>query len=206
MTESVKRKRRTRKKSAMGSALGKISVETPKYEVVTKGDDFEIREYEPCVSALVTYESSASGRGRDGGFNTLAHYIGAFGTPQNTSSSSSSSEKISMTAPVITSSSSEKEKAQVTMEFVLPSKYTIDNAPRPTDSRVLLKEYPKRKYAVMTFSGVADDAKVERVVSTLTERAQARGYEVAGDPLLARYNPPWTLPFLRTNEVLLPLK
>ena len=68
---------------AMGTVLGRIGVETPKYEVVSKAPDYEIREYQPSVVAEVTYDPSEMKRGRDGGFMILASYIGAVGNPCN---------------------------------------------------------------------------------------------------------------------------
>lgn len=215
---------------AMGTVLGRISVETPKYEVISKGPDYEIREYQPSVVAEVTYDPSEMKRGRDGGFMILASYIGAVGNPCNIKpESQTEGEKIAMTAPVITHESSPQSqpiamtapvmtaeqstddesghaKKLVTMQFVLPSDYTMENVPRPTDPRVSVKEVPKKKYGVVTFSGVADDALVQTIVLKLRRSLEDGGYQVTGDFVLGRYNPPWTLPFLRTNEVMLPVK
>ena len=91
------------------------------------------------------------------------------------------------------------------MQFVLPSDYTMENVGRPTDPRVSVKEAPVRKYGVVTFSGVADDAVVQTMVQKLRKSLEDGGYQVTGDYVLGRYNPPCTLPFLRTNEVVLPV-
>lgn len=214
----------------MGTVLGRISVEAPKYEVISKGPDYEIREYQPSVVAEVTYDPSQMNRGRDGGFMILANYIGAVGKPCNIKpESQTEGEKIAMTAPVITQESSPQSqsiamtapvmtaeqttddesgdaKKLVTMQFVLPSDYTMENVPRPTDPRVSVKEVPVRKYGVVTFSGVADEALVQTMVQKLRKSLEDGGYHVTGDYVLGRYNPPWTLPFLRTNEVMLPVE
>lgn len=215
----------------MGTVLGRIGVETPKYEVIFKGSDYEIREYQPSVVAEVTYDPSQMKKGgKDGGFMILANYIGAIGNPCNikpesqiegekiamtapvfTHESSPQSQPIAMTAPVMTAEQTTDDesghtKKLVTMQFVLPSDYTMENVPRPIDPSVSVKEVPARKYGVVTFSGVADEALVQTMVQKLRKSLEDGGYQVTGDYVLGRYNPPWTLPFLRTNEVMLPVE
>ena len=112
-------------------------------------------------------------------------------------------EKIAMTAPVVTGGGG---GAAVMMRFVLPSKYgTAEEAPKPVDERVGIKEEGERVYAVVKFSGVATESVVQEKVRRLRESLERDGRAVTGPHLLARYNPPWTLPSFRTNEVLLPV-
>ncbi|XP_021289214.1 heme-binding-like protein At3g10130, chloroplastic [Herrania umbratica] len=200
----------------MGMILGKISVETPKYEVVQSSADYEIRKYSPSVVAEVTYDPSQFKGNKDGGFSVLANYIGALGNPQNakpekiamtapviTKSSGSESEKIAMTAPVVTKG----EKNMVTMQFLLPAMYKrAEEAPKPLDERVVIREEGERKYGVVKFAGVATDQVVEEKVENLKKSLERDGHKVIGEFLLARYNPPWTLPAFRTNEVMLPVQ
>ncbi|XP_078178647.1 SOUL heme-binding family protein [Carex rostrata] len=198
----------------MGMILGKITVETPKFEVLHSCPDYEIRRYSPSVVAEVTYDPKQLKGDKDGGFMILANYIGVLGQPQN-----SKPEKIAMTAPVITKTSPEPEKiamtapvitkgdGMVTMQFVLPSKYQkVDDAPKPTDERVVIKEEGEKKYAVVKFSGVATDKVVEEKVRKVKESLERDGHKGVGDFLLARYNPPWTLPPFRTNEIMIPVE
>lgn len=211
--------------AAMGMILGKITVETPKYKSLEKKGDVEIREYEPAVVAEVTYDPKTMKRGRDGGFMVLAGYIGAVGTPCNKKGSEpgekiamtapvitqehGGAEKIAMTAPVITKEgegSGEAKNGLVTMQFVLPSTYTLETAPTPTDDRVKLKEFPSKKYGVITFSGSANAKLEEEQVQKLKSSLEADGYKILGEHLLARYNPPWTPWFLKTNEVMIPVE
>ncbi|KAF9617245.1 hypothetical protein IFM89_035189 [Coptis chinensis] len=92
------------------------------------------------------------------------------------------------------------------MQLVLPSKFSMaEEAPKPTDERVVIKE-GGRTYGVIKFSGVATDAVVEEKVGKLKKSLEKNGYKVIGDYLLARYNPPWTLPPLRTNEIMIPIE
>lgn len=196
----------------MGIVFGKIEVETPKHEVLQTSPDYEIRKYPPAVTAEVTYDPAQLRGDRDGGFTILANYIGAFGDPQN-----KKPEKIAMTAPVITKTEKIAMTApvttkkgtgtQVTMQFVLPAKYrSAGEAPAPLDERVVVREEGERKYGVVRFNGLARDEVVEGKVNRLRERLESNGYKVVGEHLLARYNPPWTLPAFRTNEVFLPVE
>ncbi|OMO97424.1 hypothetical protein COLO4_14636 [Corchorus olitorius] len=202
--------------SIMGMVFGKIGVETPKYEVVQSSADYEIRKYSPSVIAEVTYDPSQFKGNKDGGFMVLANYIGALGNPQNakpekiamtapviTKSPGSESEKIAMTAPVVTKG----ESNMVTMQFVLPSIYKkAEEAPKPLDERVVIREEGERKYGVVKFGGVAADEVVKEKVEKLRQSLERDGYKVIGEFLLGRYNPPWTLPPFRTNEVMLPVE
>ncbi|KAK0583912.1 hypothetical protein LWI29_004969 [Acer saccharum] len=205
----------------MGMVFGKIRVETPNYEVVQSSPDYEIRKYPPSVVAEVTYDPSQFKGDKDGGFSVLANYIGAFGNPQNTkpekiamtapvitkSSSESGSEKIAMTAPVVTKGGGEGEKKMVTMQFLLPAKYVkAEEAPKPVDERVVIREEGERKYGMVKFSGVATEKVVEEMVDKLKKSLERDGFRVVGEFLLARYNPPWTLPPFRTNEIMIPVE
>ncbi|KAL6954609.1 hypothetical protein U1Q18_044599 [Sarracenia purpurea var. burkii] len=119
-----------------------------------------------------------------------------------------SSEKIAMTAPVVTKAGGEEEKkAAITMQFILPSKYgKAEEAPLPVDERVAIREEGERKYGVVKFGGVATDEVVAGKVAELRKSLERDGFKVTGGFLLARYNPPWTLPPFRTNEVMLPIE
>lgn len=212
----------------MGLILGKITVETPKYETLQTTEEYEIRKYPPSVVAEVTYDPSEMKGNKDGGFTLLGNYIGALGKPQNTKSEAvamtapvitksndvvtenPTSEKIAMTAPVITKDENrddEKNKKMVSMQFILPAKYKkAEDAPKPVDEKVVIKEQEEKKYGVVKFSGVANDEVVKEKVVGLKSALEKDGFKVVGEHLLARYNPPWTVPFLRTNEVFIPVE
>jgi hypothetical protein len=112
-------------------------------------------------------------------------------------------EKIAMTAPVLTSGGEHQ-----TMAFLLPSKYTIDTAPEPTDARVKLKEIPPRYEAVHQYNGRSDMTNCGPKVEQLREHLQLDGVKVleGGSWHLDRYNPPFTIPWLRTNEIHIPVE
>ena len=149
------------------------------------------------------------------GFKLIADYI--FGN--NTSRSKlNSNEKINMTAPV-TMQKAEKEKSEkismtapVTMEqsgekwrmhFVMPSKYTLATLPKPNNSAVIIRQVDGTKYAVHRFSGLAGKAKADEKIAELEKWLKSKNIKTIGKPELARYNPPWTLPFMRRNEVMI---
>jgi len=221
----------------MGMVLGRITVETPKHEVLHAGDGYEVRKYPPCVAAEFTYDPKEWKGDADGGFTVLANYIGALGKPQNTrpkkiamtapvvtsGGGEAPSEKIAMTAPVITTGAGaepepvamtapvitdgQQAPGKVTMQFLLPSKYAkAEEAPRPTDERVVIREVPERKFGVVRFSGVAADKTVREKAEGLRAALEKDGYTIKGPFVLARYNPPFTLPPLRTNEVMIPVE
>lgn len=200
----------------MGMVFGKICVETPKYQVIKSTADYEIRQYPAAVIAQVTYDPTQFKGGKDGGFTVLANYIGAFSNPQNTKpekiamtapviTQQSSAEKIAMTAPVVTKEGGDTKT--VTMQFLLPAKYQkAEEAPKPVDERVVITEEGERKYGVVTFGGGASEKVVEDRVEKLKRVLEKDGFKIIGEYLLARFNPPWSLPAFRTNEVMIPVE
>ena len=107
-------------------------------------------------------------------------------------------ENIAMTAPVETVPS---EAGRDTMRFFLPSAYTAATAPEPTDPRVRTVEVPEATLAVLHFSGSRDAEDVGARKAELIEELNSSDWRVTGTPTALFYDPPWTLPFLRRNEV-----
>lgn len=187
-----------------GSAM---AIEEPKYTVIEQSEAFELRAYSPKIVAE-TRVSGSLDKASSAGFRLIADYI--FG---NNTSRTGGSEKISMTAPVTMEPKSEKISmtAPVTMEktgeqwrmhFVMPGQYTLATLPKPNNPAVTLREVPQSNYAVIRFSGLAGEEKVATKTAELMAWLKGKGITPAGKPELARYNPPWTLPFLRRNEVM----
>jgi DNA gyrase inhibitor GyrI len=115
------------------------------------------------------------------------------------------SEKIAMTAPVLMAPESE---GVWKMAFSMPSKYTMQSLPKPLDPNVTLVEVPAKKFAVIRFSGSYDDLEKRRnkagdLSKWLSKQSQ---YKVVSAPVFAGYDPPFTLPFLRRNEVLIEIE
>jgi hypothetical protein len=184
-----------------------MAIEEPEYVVIEKAGDFELRAYSPKIVAE-TLVSGSMDEASSAGFRLIADYI--FG---NNTSRIGGNEKISMTAPVTMEPETEKINmtAPVSMaqtgvqwrvHFVMPGGYTLDTLPKPNNMSVTLREIPARNYAVIRFSGFAGDDKVAAKTTDLMAWLDSKGIVPDGSPELARYNPPWTLPFLRRNEVM----
>lgn len=185
-----------------------MATEEPKFELLEKDQSFELRMYEPKIHAEVIVTGNMR-EASSKGFRMIADFI--FG---NNVAISGQSEKISMTAPVLIQPRPEKISmtAPVVIEqssagwrvnFVMPSQYTLATLPKPNNSLVKIKSVPAKKFAVIRFSGLVDEEKMSKKVSDLEQWINSKQLKVIGNAELARYNPPWTLPFLRRNEVLI---
>jgi len=207
----------------MGMVFGRITEEMPAYTVLHKAASYEVRKYAPSVVAECSYGSGGWGSGNDSSpFGALARYIGVFGNPQNVQSGSSfgvkASEAIPMTAPVLVSPPSQKIAMTApvlvsdthTMAFVLPaSKYkAVEEAPKPTDPRVIVRLLPERVQAARTFSwNFTPHAAKAQLELLLTDLAKddwtlVKSPDGSAEWQAAGYNPPFALPFLKRNEVL----
>ena len=161
------------------------NIEEPSWQLVDKFDGVELRYYEPTVQARTTLASNSE---TSVGFGRLAGFI--FG-------GNNKGQKIAMTAPV-------EETLGVdapVMAFTMPAQYALSDLPTPRDPRVRLVEVPGKTVAVVRFSGWGTAYKVERMKRKLLDGLRKNGIEPTGTPALNQYNPPWTLPFLRRNEV-----
>ena len=167
--------------------------EEPGYSLVASFDNFEIRSYETSIMAI-TQRSSSNYQGSSGGFQIIANYI--FG-------GNKSSQRIAMTAPVhIWNESSGTPK----LAFTMPSQYSLNELPQPNDSRVKLCVNEESLIAVFKFSGLAGNAKTQRLISKFESILSDQGIEIVGDAKLAIYDNPWsTLPFARRNEIQIPV-
>lgn len=184
-----------------------MAIEEPEYRSLEKAGDFELRHYEPRIVAETMVDGAFSDVGNEG-FRRLADYI--FGNNRKKASidmtapvnQAPSSEKIAMTAPV--NQAVLNDKWRVT--FTMPAKYTMDTLPEPLDPRVVLKQEPGRLIAAIRYSGTWSQERYEMNEKRLRSLILERGLEPVGDPIFARYNPPFTLWFLRRNEVLIPVQ
>ena len=181
----------------MGSLLGVVAEETPSHVILKKGTGYEIRRYAACYVAE-TPTTNLQSSGDDGAFRRLAGYIGVFSTPAN-----EGQQKISMTSPVITCPSA--SSSTTVMQFVLPSK--LSAPPASTDPMTSVQALPERVLAAATFSGSVTPELVASQEASLRKALAGDGVMVPENAALylMRYNPPWTLAWLRTNEVLIPV-
>lgn len=179
------------------------NVEQAKYEVVRSQGDFEIRLYPPMIvaEAEVTGERKAA---INEGFRIIADYI--FGnniSKKNVAMTApvvqQQSEKIAMTAPV----TQEGNRGQWKVRFVMPSSYTMATLPIPSNDVVKLVAMPGKRFAVIRFSGMAGEANLKDHTDELNNFITAKKLNALSPPSYAFYNPPWTLPFLRRNEVMI---
>jgi DNA gyrase inhibitor GyrI len=189
----------------LGAALwGPIvsNVQQPKYQVVESSGNIEIRDYPPQIVA----EAEVAGDRRDAirkGFRIIADYIFGNNTsaqkvPMTAPVTQQGSEKIAMTAPVTQQGDGNIWRVR----FVMPSSYTIETLPKPNNPAVKLKEIGGRRYAVIRFSGMAGEDNLKRRTEELNAFISAKNLTPLSAPTYAFYNPPWTLPFLRRNEVM----
>jgi hypothetical protein len=167
-----------------------IMTETVAYEITGQIGEIELRKYPRMVFATV--ESP----GNDRGFNLLFSYI---------TGNNRTKRQIPMTAPVVTSAHIPMTSPVVSdaqsMSFVMPGGKEIDEMPEPLDHRVKITSLPPREIAVIRFNGYASPGEVQDITSRLQERLKKSGVATQGQPVLMRYNAPWTPGFLRRNEV-----
>lgn len=209
--------------AGLGWSTAAMAIEEPAFEVVRTDGPNELRQYRPFVVAEVLVDGdmdTASSRG----FRLIADYI--FGNNRSVRAESTRpSEKIEMTAPVTVepvAGASEKINmtAPVTIEpqggqgpsmgsaqrwrvhFVMPASYTLASLPRPNNPQISLREVANQRMAVRRFSGFAGTDKVEREGEALRQWMAAQQLKPAGSLQLSRYDPPWKLPFVRRNEVM----
>jgi hypothetical protein len=188
----------------MGCAVTS-DVEQAKY-TVTEADSnnlVEIRNYAPHIIA----QTEVSGDRKEAiskGFRGIADYI--FGN-------NTTSKKVAMTAPVMQKTSEEIVMTAPVMqqsngnlwkvEFVMPNNYTMDTLPKPNNDTVKLIEVPQKRFIVIRFSGFAGEETLQTQTNTLNAYMASHNLEALSVPVYAFYNPPWTLPFLRRNEIMI---
>ena len=186
------------------SIVGVRALEEPAYQTQMQEGSFEIREYSSYLVAEVFMEEENFDEASGDGFRMLADYI--FGNNLSRSASvqmagkaEAASENIAMTAPVQMDQG--KKSNQWRMAFSLPSKWNLETAPVPNDQRVNLREISPERMVVLQFSGRMATQDLEEKEQELRQWAMKQGITVVGSVRTARYDPPWTLPFLRKNEV-----
>jgi SOUL heme-binding protein len=194
-----------------------MAIEEPKFDVIEKADAFELRAYKPLIVAEVLVDGDMK-QASSKGFKLIADYI--FGNNKSqTGDKIGSSEKISTTTPVTLEAQKaapksekvamtapvavQKEAEKWRVHFVMPSQYSLETLPTPNNAQVSLREVAAKKFAVVRFSGLVGEEKMATKTAELQAWMQIKQLKPIGTPELARYNPPWTLPFLRRNEILI---
>ena len=172
-----------------------MAYESPEYEVERRVGAVEIRRYEPYVVAETFVGGSLEGAG-NGAFRRLAGYI--FGSNET---GDGESTKIAMTTPV----TQERVGDRFRVRFMMPSEYDLESLPTPNDDRVRLDRVEGQRLAAIRYSGRWSTSGYDEHLGQLEEVLAEAGVETAGEPIWARYDPPWKPWFLRRNEVLVPV-
>ncbi len=200
-----------------------MAIEEPKYELVSEDGAFQVRRY-PSVLIAETYVDGDMDEASNKGFRLIADFI--FGNNTAPNAAVRGSKKIAMTAPVTVEPVSQKiemtapvtiEPVQVSSEkmstanrwrihFVMPSSYTLASLPKPNNNKVVIREVTGATYAVLTYSGFNFLSNVQTRTDELMAWVKNKKMETLQSPQLARYNPPWTLPMFRRNEIMVQVK
>ena len=202
-----------------------MAIEEPTYDVRISQAPFELRHYAPTLIAQTLVEGDMD-EASNKGFRLIADFI--FGN--NLAANSEQAAKIAMTAPVTVEPQSSKiaMTAPVTLEpqsgsapagqsgdtrvastkqwrihFVMPSQYNLATIPKPKNSAVTLHELPSKYFVVHRYSGFNTVARVQEKTDEALAWAKQQSLKVVGTPQLSRYDPPWTLPMFRRNEIMM---
>ena len=181
-------------------------VETPNYEIVESQANIEIRQYKPMIIAEVQMDGERKDAIGDG-FRLLAGYIfGNNAIEQDIAMTApvqqQKSTKIAMTAPVQQQSTGDAWQ----VSFVMPAEYNMQTLPKPANDRVTLTEIPAKQFVAIRFSGMNTEDNLKEHEQKLMEYVKTNNLSVTGSPKYAFYNPPWTLPFMRRNEVMIEIE
>jgi hypothetical protein len=165
------------------------------FKVLQKYDGFELREYLPCVLAEVRVSGQFS-TSSSSAFSTLFNYI---------SQGNKSSEKIAMTAPVITAQKADtSEPDDWYVSFVMPSGSTFGRLPDPNNSQVKLRELDTETCVAKSFRGKATDELARKITRELRESASVAKFSLSDETRICRFDPPFKPGFLQYNEIVIP--
>ena len=191
----------------LAGVLNVMAIEEAPYKVVKSDGIFELREYAPQILAEVIVDGELEDAG-DTAFRPLFKYISGENRSRSKISMTapvsqeSTGEKIAMTAPV----SQEKSQGKWAVSFMMPASYTMETIPAPDNPAIKLRQVPARRIAAVRYSGFWSEEKYQLNLSKLESWLRDNKLTAAGEPVWARYNPPFTLWFLRRNEILIPLQ
>jgi effector-binding domain-containing protein len=173
---------------AVAPARADSDVEHARYSVVATEGAIEIRDYAPQIVAETTV-AGERGAAVSEGFRRLAGYIFGDNSPQ---------QKIAMTAPV----GQAPEKGDWKVRFTMPAEFSMANLPKPNNAEVRLVAAPAMRMAAIRFSGIVSDDALAENQEKLLDYVKRQGLSPKGAPQYAFYDPPWTLPWNRRNEVM----
>ena len=185
-----------------------MAIEQPRYTVLQRDGNFELRRYEPYIVAELEVSASFEEAG-NAAFRPLANYI--FGENRGSEkmemtapvTQTPTGEKIGMTAPVIQSAGS---SGVYVVSFVMPSRYTLATLPLPVDERIHFREVPSAVVAAWTYRGGWSQARYAKEEKALRAALMKAKRTAMGPPVWARYNAPFWPSFLRKNEILVEVR
>lgn len=182
------------------------NVEHPKYKVISSIGNIELRQYSPMIIAEVEVQGERKQAINDG-FRLLADYIFGNNTLQDKIAMTApvqqqNNAKIAMTAPV----QQQENQGSWKISFVMPSQYNMQTIPKPNNDRIILKEIPERNYVVIRFSGESSNENIDKHKMQLMQYIKENNIQTVENLKYAFYNPPWTLPFMRRNEIMMQIK
>jgi effector-binding domain-containing protein len=183
-----------------------MAIEEAKYTVVRKEQNFEVRRYESHILAETIVDGDFDSAGSKA-FGLLFKYISGNNKAREkvemTSSVSqgSANEKINMTSPV----GQQRENNKWSVSFMMPASYTLETLPEPKDPHVILRQVPARYIAAVRYSGFWSEQGYRSNKDKLETWIEKNALRVIGEPIWARYNPPFMPWFLRRNEILVPI-
>lgn len=191
-----------------------MAIEEPKYELVKSYPEFELRHYEPFLVAETDVDGDFDEAGNQA-FRILAAYI--FGenksqakmemtAPVNQRPATEEGEKMAMTAPVTQRPKGSDGSETFVLSFVMPSGYSLESLPVPLDPQVRLREEPAKLMAVRSYSGRWTESNYRDNESLLLAAVEKAGLEPVAAPVYARYNSPFSLPFMRRNETMVEVR
>jgi hypothetical protein len=178
------------------------NVEHPNYLVIKKQSSIEWREYAPRIIAKVTV-SGAREESIAAGFRQLADYIFGGNTIANSTEKGTetlipTNQKIAMTAPV---EQLYKENGWI-ISFNMPAEYSLETLPKPNNPAVIITKKSAQSVIAIKFSGSNSTKNIQIHEEKLKTFANQNDIAINGSPIYAFYNPPWTLPIMRRNEVM----
>jgi len=182
-----------------------MAIEEPRYTIVRAYSDFEVRRYDAYVVAETTVRAPAEDAASQG-FRALAGYI--FGGNKGarkiemTAPVAQTSTRIAMTAPVTQSASA----GAYVIQFSMPAEWTMETLPEPVDPDVTLHTMPARTLGVIRYSGTWSQSRYEEHLKKLQDALAEAGLRWRGEPVWARFDPPWKPWFMRRNEIWLELE
>ncbi|MBB2774510.1 MULTISPECIES: SOUL family heme-binding protein [Mycolicibacterium] len=186
-----------------GAVVGiRHGTEEPPHTTQPVSASVAIRRYDQRIAAETTVSADEEAS-RNEGFRRLARYIfggnhGGTEIAMTAPVTQQRGTKIAMTAPVAQSS---QTAGEWTIRFFMPSKWTMDTLPTPNDDRVRLTVVPAETVAVLTFTGDRGPRAVAERTEELQNTLRDSAFEPIGEPAAWFYDPPWTLPFRRRNEI-----